>query len=899
MLQAHGPPGHGPAAHGPIVHGHVASDIHELHNAPNPSNNPDCSLPVASVKKAANVHSTLGKKRKDRLKQLIRTASVHASLIENPTADDLPDTDNAVSTCLSPEQQHEVDSLVEKLREATAGSGHATLKRAKDLSEHQDYLKPLAKAGIGVQLMKLSGKGDTEVDHLAVAILLSLSSSQQSSQLLLNQTRGELVPLLVGLLSSDRVEVKEKAAAILSLLCEGKQEAMSIGNAAALPPLLKLLQVPCATNAARDFAVGILARLIAIPEFKGQIKDQGAHMSHSLQHCLEGKEAGSQLNAATLLYELSIGESKGIFQNVSLLRCLIQVLTAGANASEATTQKVAGICRNISQMNEIKVLLVKEGVLPPLIRMLSSGSHDDTENALKCLQNLSINDENEVLIVKLGADLPLIELIKSDTDLAALAVACLVNLSWNEANKSIIVHNGAVPPLVSLLGSSNQQVKERAAATILYLSMLADSRPIFIDHGAVAALTDMCQTGGSGTSGQEKAMMALKNITATTTTMKQEILRNQGFTLLALVKQFLSCGNTTLQERAVGILINLVFNDETEALCVKCGVLSPLVNVLRSGSPAGKELAMTALRAMSISAENKVLIGSLGAIPLVVDLLKSGSNHAKEQAALLLRSLSVNKDLKQVIANSGALLPLVELLAHGSPGAQEKAAGALQNLSVSLQNQVSLAQLGIVPILVQRLHTQATVASMKEICISILWNLASAGDNAQIMLQGHAVEALLETLFAGCNSSKDKALSCIAELSNVDSVKVQLANVPGLIQALIEVMQNGAPAAKAKAAGIIRSLSVMQDNRALLVAAGCGPPLMEMLKGGSEITRDNASGAIRNLGTATPRQVDEVLRATQHAGNQPGGPARNLDSDGEGPLVCCLACFTCILMSWD
>jgi hypothetical protein len=80
-------------------------------------------------------------------------------------------------------------------------------------------------------------------------------------------------------------------------------------------------------------------------------------------------------------------------------------------------------------------------------------------------------------------------------------------------------------------------------------------------------------------------------------------------------------------------LWNLAVLDDNKKAIARAGGISPLVMLLRHGSPAGKEAAAGALLELAFDDDNKVLIASAGGIGPLLQLLESGDEMAMETAA--------------------------------------------------------------------------------------------------------------------------------------------------------------------------------------------------------------------------------------------------------------------------
>ena len=100
------------------------------------------------------------------------------------------------------------------------------------------------------------------------------------------------------------------------------------------------------------------------------------------------------------------------------------------------------------------------------------------------------------------------------------------------------------------------------------------------------------------------------------------------------------------------------------------GVLTPLVELLRSPSVRVVRHAVGAVANLSMSARNKARIVQDGGLPRLIALLRSGDGQVQELAAVALRNLSVSADaeVKVVQVSRAAPLPPPRLLRRRRPG---------------------------------------------------------------------------------------------------------------------------------------------------------------------------------------------------------------------------------------
>jgi vacuolar protein 8 len=150
---------------------------------------------------------------------------------------------------------------------------------------------------------------------------------------------------------------------------------------------------------------------------------------------------------------------------------LIRLLKTG---SPVVKEKAASILRVLATVKDNKVAISEAGGIEPLIDVLVIGSPIAKEHAAGALKNLAVNDDNEVAIVEAGGIDPLIAMLddESVTDIGKEnAIAALLNLCYVDEHKLAIVQKGAIRPLVLALSSDNHFINETAADIIMILAV--------------------------------------------------------------------------------------------------------------------------------------------------------------------------------------------------------------------------------------------------------------------------------------------------------------------------------------------------------------------------------------------------------------------------------------------
>ncbi|KAJ6851176.1 uncharacterized protein M6B38_260895 [Iris pallida] len=308
---------------------------------------------------------------------------------------------------------------------------------------------------------------------------------------------------------------------------------------------------------------------------------------------------------------------------------LVQLLSA---AAPKTREKAAAVVCLLAGSGSCESLLVSEGVLPPLIRLIESGSSAARENAALSLQRLSTSADTARSIAGHGGTRPLIE-------------ACRIGI-----------------------GDSVSQLA--AACTLKNLSAVPELAQSLVDEGVARVMIDVLDSkAASGP--KEHAAECLRNLTSNDdddSNLRLAVVSEGGVRSLVA---YLDAPSP--QEHAAGALSNLVDLVSADTL-ISLGVLPRLVHVLKDGSPGARQAAASAIAKISdSSSEMGRLVGAFGCVPLLVALLDAKSSATRGVAARAISSLMAScPHNRREVRREGKSVPgLVQLL---DPSPQNAAA---------------------------------------------------------------------------------------------------------------------------------------------------------------------------------------------------------------------------------
>ncbi|KAL8210762.1 hypothetical protein R6Q57_005199 [Mikania cordata] len=245
-------------------------------------------------------------------------------------------------------------------------------------------------------------------------------------------------------------------------------------------------------------------------------------------------------------------------------------------------------------------IISEAGAIPFLVTLLSSHDPRLQENAVTALLNLSIFDNNKVLIVAAGAIDSIVDVLGSGKTMEARenAAAAIFSLSIIDDYKVIIGSRPkAIPSLVGLLRDGTTVGKRDAATALFNLAVYSVNKVNVVVSGAVPLLIDLLMDDKAGITDDALAVLSL----------------------------LLGCSEGLEEIKKSKVLVQI------------------LIDLLRYGSPKGKENSLTLLLGLckdgGAEVARRLLMNPRG-IPSLQSLAADGSMKAQRKADALLRLLN-------------------------------------------------------------------------------------------------------------------------------------------------------------------------------------------------------------------------------------------------------------------
>jgi len=558
---------------------------------------------------------------------------------------------------------------------------------------------------------------------------------------------------------------------------------------------------------------------------------------------------------------------------------LVELLKDGLRNERVEAQEYA--LWSLSMQADVKrsAAMVSEGIIPPLIKALSSGmiGIDALEHAAIVVSCLALDRSSHEQIMETGGITPLVQLLDAETvgarKNAAIGLARLA--LGSPETQTRIAEAGAVGALVEWLvpakpverkSKEEEQIREGRHRGRSPNSEDRGLRSPLAEERAARKIRESCESRETREEEEEMpvakppvprelkpvAALALADLARSNAALQSAI--SEAGAMKPLIIMLTDFGAAGAQKAACSALATLAegFSDNQIAIS-EAGGIPPLVELLKSSRTGSHENAARAISMLALHEQNKASIGKAAGIEALVGLLTAGNDMAKQHAAQALQSLASDNVENQVImANSRACSPLVALLSVGS---DETAASAVAALLCLVEHGPS--QKLVIKKLVEVLGGRSTSAQLKAAEAFAALSSRNPTLRAAIVKAG-AIEPLVALLGTGhradLHTPPERAAAVLADLSRIADSKAEIARCSG-IAPLVKMLSSTCKEGQAHAAMALYHSSTTADNKVSITTMRGIPLLVRLMSIGSAEAQRHAAGTLWNLATSADNKT--------------------------------------------
>ena len=429
-----------------------------------------------------------------------------------------------------------------------------------------------------------------------------------------------------------------------------------------------------------------------------------------------------------------------------------------------------------------------------------------------------------------------------------------------EANKKREIRMaGGIAPLIALLTGTDDH-KKNAARTLASLAAHdADNKTAICEAGGIAPLIVLLE----GTDKQKVAAAAALGSLAVDATIRTAIGARGGIRpLVALLSDPDAPSSAGTNARLPSVKrASSADKWKQSAATAAMTFLSPILSPTKLIADEQKSCASCALANLARDKSNQTLIREAGGIDPLIKLLRIGNEVQQTNAACTLGDLALDMTNQTAIHECGGIAPLVALVRSDINDLKTEAARALGLLAQHKTNKVAIGKAGAIPPLIAMLGRSSTGAQ-KTCSVVALGNLATEASNAVAIRKLGGVAPLVAMLRPmlgrvpalndshGASDAYASHTTCAAQtvwtLASDAASRAAIREAGG-IPPLVALVKNGTDVQKQVACGALLDLAADETNQVAIRDAGAIPPLATLVSAGTEEQKMYASLVLAKL----------------------------------------------------
>ncbi|KAI5071440.1 hypothetical protein GOP47_0013691 [Adiantum capillus-veneris] len=433
-----------------------------------------------------------------------------------------------------------------------------------------------------------------------------------------------------------------------------------------LGPLISVLKL--SSSPIREWIFRILYKIAVLGDsYKLSIVEEDAIPTFIR---ILSKNPGDNGGPLQLLWELS--KFKAAASAILSERGAVLIIASACNLCQ-NDQKVLAekLLDNLCLFDKsIIVEAAKSSVFGPLISGLSSGDEElKLKLAISISDSLELDEHNSSVLVKAGVIPPLLHLLQHGIfESKQAAGKALHQLSATDANIPFFANEGAIPILVKLLGASIPQLKVDALAI---LSNLATDIRVAAEIDEEGTVTHHLGLLLGDPLMQEYSIKTLQCMAKDSKTVRKSLLNLVPIIYRLLKEEGLS---SSCRGSILGLLCFLAEDRETRnALLTSADMIKFLLDLMgKSATAEDKEVVLNLLAGLSkIEGMKSIMVSESQLLGLCLGYLKLHINHKMQEAAAVILSQLCDPALTQpstlvTLARQGLISNLVEIFSSTS-----------------------------------------------------------------------------------------------------------------------------------------------------------------------------------------------------------------------------------------
>lgn len=589
-----------------------------------------------------------------------------------------------------------LDTVVRSIRDNTVEIARLACCCIANLAEMAVNFDLIHDSGAIVNLVWILSSPSEEVKREAARALGNLSANIELGDVILRE--GALPHLIPMLRSPDYLTQRMSSMALCNLSSNIRNQGFML-NGGLFEPLLHETQLSLDPKSKSDhectrYCLLTLANLSVNPINQKNIMK---YALDTLSQFSKHRDVKCRQHAVFCLGNLcSNADNLEEIMSSGVLRTLITYAFPSSDSSNNVQFQAVAALRGLATHPILRVQIVREGALEPLIMATKSASIEVQREAAAAICNLAISEENKVILARSGVLGVLVSMATgagSDEQRELHAVCALANIAEMVEGRTQerMIEEGVMKVLIRLSDSKNTEIRQQVSRNFALFASKRDSHSTLVRiHAANKMLNFMCDADEVV---QRYGVLGLGNL-AVSRESHQELF---DVGAVATVMDLTTKATDLLTKRAIAFCLNnIACNPANHIPCERLGLTRALLILLGDRDKDVNLQAILATRHLCESAKFRNQFVELNGIPVLLPLGFSEDIEVKREVCAALRNLSLSVHGKVVMIREKVLTLLCECMQSPDVEVCHQSTGVVANLAEASENQGYMVEQGAI-----------------------------------------------------------------------------------------------------------------------------------------------------------------------------------------------------------
>jgi HEAT repeat protein len=612
--------------------------------------------------------------------------------------------------------------------------------------------------------------------------------------------------------------VKCKALVALRAICLSYELRIVVLNAGVIDPLV-IISRSDNVSVLREVAA-MFNCLSAVTEKKNEISDRALSTITAL---LFAHDSVIEFHASCTIANLT--EEHATHHRFLTESGPSHILALNQNCRVDSKGEVMRTLSNLSKNKESRSHLLSTDVFKAAVEALDTSDVNCQKFAAALLANLTADDVSHALIIREGVLCPLIHMIcegSASMEAQRYAALTLANISSTRESHDVIYKAQGIEALLKLSKSADTFSQKNVACTYANFARYADIHSYILKKGIIQSITFLMQNRDSDIRLYLSA--ALRGMSTNTNT-SIKIVQEGG---LEILLPLLSSNDILILRNVTACLYNLSIMTENKLEISQLGCIPLLIRLIEHDD---SDVSCNCCACLSNISEMSCYRGSIaseGGIKASMMAMHSKFLELQRKSGRLFSLLcgcNISRILDEIIQNEGHRFLISYLTSHDSYVIHSGLIGIL-NLSAHKEHRVDITKARVLAPLLN-IITEDLDSDLQKMAMMSIVNLSDDTDNHLTFMKEGILDAMISLYNSPVCEMKAYAALVVANIAKNVSMGQRISCCRGGVESILDLARMDHSPFRKTILGAIASLSFIKKNREQICFRGGIKQLLE------------------------------------------------------------------------